>query len=152
MYLITYSIMSFKQTLWCAINLGLPPLVIIVSHYISKSLDFKGKNDLRLDTEREDWYWRGYLTKIPFQSLEYIRLLSLLTRNLRNRDVKCLAKVVRFHIWTFHSTSIYWAPGIMLDIQVHTSEWERILVLGILQSGRGRHVFLSFWYKYQVVW
>lgn len=42
---------------------------------------------------KKDWYWRGYWTKIPFQSLEYIQLLSLLTRNLRNRKVKCLAKV-----------------------------------------------------------
>ena len=38
----------------CAINLILPPLLAIVLHCISKSLDFKAKNDLRFAVERKE--------------------------------------------------------------------------------------------------
>lgn len=41
----------------------------------------------------------------PFQNLEYIQLVTSHRRNLRNRDVKCLAKVISLHTWIFCSVN-----------------------------------------------
>lgn len=54
MNLITCNTVFSTNSTMCAINLILPPLLTIALHYISKSLDFKAKNDLRFAAERKE--------------------------------------------------------------------------------------------------